>query len=1780
MTHFLKQFLIRLLLLGQLVLITPWQVALAADDRTATDTSHHDGTESEPGYSAGQSLSGKLSRSEKLAAMMALYADPSKLQLDPLDQDYIDRWLAVSQAIEEMDRVHPGVLRAYLNNNTIPASIIDDYDLETDPLPPFDAPMLDIIATLMADHDTELSPGAYGDDHELMEISRLIKDFDSEAKTAAIEGAPKPEYGDEAKEIISAHAITKAQAFDVSQLDYIRCTKIVTDRTGTITQKDKLDPVPIELKWQVDGQDREPPPLGPNALSQSGTSFDDVLRRMIGRDSLVKDLVAALRSGDFPVSLADVLPRDDWSGTTSGIDPKDIIDLVGEGLLRNFIGPRGAQLELQPDLASTAQDLGTAILQEYVFPKAPKEALSGETIDEVAANVAAHTLGSRVLGSGGYRFAGAKPFTGLASQYVTGKILGLKPIDQLATAKTSDAVGVDQLVGRIAASQRLNLTWEIVARGDADELTDADGVGSRLSDPALVDDRLHLISGTTADFVAGHKTPDQYFELVGQAAFRATIDAYTDESDRRDEAYGLAIVFTPDTLYLPDPKTYPFTIDRLEEIKRFYRDGPVNFVTDENWETLREFYTDLYAPNYNNRDREFTKTPKIELPVTATDAEKTERARTVLAGLMTDRTAFIARLRAGQLTETDWDTLGKRVVAKALANNPFEELALTAYLESNGQTLWKIPVRKPDESAETTREMPVTNPEQLARDKLGFLQGDLDLVLKGQYEVALSQRFARDLLADATGNRTAGNGSFFGVTKTPVWTNQMIQGAIADLEGKLPDNGATATLRTYLGSLTKNDWTINRDTKRQGYYDQQRLIRDIQATIGEQLLAAKPSLDEDVWQELATSLAGFVAGRTLTQYHQLLAPTGFTVNQRLNLTEETVQNFLTGSPNQTLKQLGVRALVWEVWGAKQPETMVKDLLTTISQDSRAGDQNFFDTYQTTFDKIGQRLTRRLDLRGDITITGQQAWNFFRGDRLPLFAAASKAVFQSLTGTQGSLATSSGTELTQLVGLRKLLSSGGYGGKISLADDLATTLAQTVFEQRQGIKLGKTARDLLQKNGPHLLRSLKAPEGLVEQFLSTWDPDRPESALDLLKQPSFWEKIPAEDVFKQRFGSGTGATLAANLVGIFTADKNSQGLVTAVGTTIQQFFPRTIHFDWGAVGRGDRGAIIAGLGTIGTTYFGKKFSALTDLGSILASRDSSPRALLQWSMTSLPQLLSDEKLPEGTALGVGLVGFFLEKKHTQQDVIRLVGEFGKAVKVPVIGDMAAVISNPRQFAAAVVAELVARNLHQAFGKDYATVARHALRGYGIDEKLTLASSLIDQAEALFADVDDPAAQDEIFDDLFFDFEDAALFADQQTLTFVALDGQAGFGAGISEKMLTGDAKEQLGALLESAPEEDIDSGDEEEDLADELEDGLNRLDFDKIAAYLSPALDATLSRMVGVPVPPNFAKNTVDYLRGKITQDHYQGTLQNFGIAQVTGYLDQKLGLPTGTSYTIYQATSQWSDKAAQVAEAGTAVAGQEQLVSQLESRVTDLEAAVAANPENAALADELAQAEDELAASEEALAASEEALELSEQALADLGGSLAGLAVSMAFGDTFNQVDRSLGLPPGTMSFIVSTIVSYVVSALIASTAITGAGLVAAFAAAAPIFLIGLAVFAIFDALFGDDEEEPPPVVLCSPGGYYPFITRDDEAKELNIPIEEVSGLFDPDPHPNEYHPCDLKDQVCQDSHQRPFLKAADNRLGRRDLADRLELSAGFPGEFYGEGMDPLAYQLGKQASA
>lgn len=366
------------------------------------------------------------------------------------------------------------------------------------------------IIQMLAYMVTPVALGGAG--YERLKIKRIRFNYDTERKAYSKE----TEYTEEEVPNISSHFF--GQAVDITEIDYIKCTKIEKKRIGS-DKKTRLPASPIKVAWQTEkgyGQAGGPDSYGQNMhevfMNIGSGDINDMMIEMIG-DAIGIDIdPAMIRGRTFGevaryVGIAVLKQSLDIPGNYDvGNNIGDILDSIGKAMIANTINVPIASLE-----GDSADDfisnLGRTIIEERMA--IPYGSLKGSNSQEVLANVARRNLENALhlsVGTLSHNFSNKDDFL---------RLLGSGKIEDSLGFKAGSAYG--------GKTEFIKNVGEV-------------SFNSVFSEPESIDDWLGIDTGRTKSFLDGSISLDDLRWSVGKKVFDSQIGIYKD-LDKREQAF-------------------------------------------------------------------------------------------------------------------------------------------------------------------------------------------------------------------------------------------------------------------------------------------------------------------------------------------------------------------------------------------------------------------------------------------------------------------------------------------------------------------------------------------------------------------------------------------------------------------------------------------------------------------------------------------------------------------------------------------------------------------------------------------------------------------------------------------------------------------------------------------------------------------------------------------------------------------------------------------------------------------------------------------------------------------------------------------------------------------------------------------------------------------------------------------------------------------------------------------------------------------------------------------
>lgn len=1550
-----------------------------------------------------------------------------KVKIDKRDQQILSDWLRISDALKRNPKAYAEYKK---QNNRVPDRILNQLGIKRDKLVNLDTRLVDTLRVLFTDQTLTVE-GAPGAGHEYVNISHLINQNLGNKRKFTKEGAIKPEFEEVIKSIVSAHH--NGMAADISGLDYIRCTKVsYKSKSKNIVKREKQKPVPIEFLWQAEAASRGPYSNRPDgALTPNsqrgvfGTSPDKNFRKA-GTDAVASFIAEVLGDAGFNIDSQKILSLGNTPLTIN-----DIVDLAGQAIFRdtNSPGSYGEVLQfiqgLDPQLRgsggvdATLRATGARILSP-AYPNIPSDIIGGTSLDAMGELAVRRKVGEALVAPGyaiddrayasgdGPDGSSANIIANLGAEYLTDMFhLPARPHIREVGSDPKTALGILALV------DRLGLPLEPLKQSDIRTALGALFDQTFTPNPALIDIRLgvrdlhqrdssQFRDQPTQRYINGELSQAQYLNHVSQAVINDALDAYAADADVRSRAFGLSIDFGPEDFLIPTYTTIYY--QQVAEIEKFY--GPL--LSTEDLTIFHKYYK--YLLRFPNLAQITNTTPVVIPSIDLTNPVITNPGidpnttlpfvpgNTAGAGAFPDQAVpkaganlpadyvalntekeirewlavharqtpdYIGALLNGTMTNDTWQSIGRVAIAR-MDPQPMNQLALTHYLATG--EMWTLPL-----DGTTAYQAPVMDIDLIASQKLGLLAGDFDRIFRGnQFQATIIPRLKYDIFAEAS-KTTQNVGYIAGMNIPPQFTEDFLTGQLDKLKNRLANvtvQGASspvlADLRNFVTNLGPGDWHETSSDSRA------LRIGNILNTIGSQYATILRDLPADARGELDRLVGGLVAGRDIPELSTLKPPT-INDDRALGLTASVISSLYAGhkSPDDLIRELGANFLSNYVFDDEDPVKFARDLQTLAKNPTAQNILNFTRRYDEALQTLAGNFTSTLGSLAGEGLTASELMRVLTGNRIPLFRNAGALIHEGATGLPGSILTMAAQEFADRVGLRQLLGEMGLRGGFFPGDNLSQLIPKQIFEQFTGIRLGNDALSTLRLNGPELFRMLGAPAGFMQRVESLWNINRPEQLVAALADPQFWRDFNLDASFADIFG-GPEAQMAASFISIFTNNANPDVVIRQVANQVASFIPQLEGIDVGrlvvGIQNGDSGAIRGVLSQVASQYLDPR---IVGLANILTTPNASPRAIVSYAIPTALSFLNSPDAPQIASLANNLTNYFVGGQKNPEALFAAALDVAMLLDIPYAADIAKIASDPVAFGQAMLAKqmqtYVNEKLPQPPPVTYDEMRKSAM---GPDAKDIREGALQEKnANPAAFDQKSPQAKDQAVKQKAGDkYLDAA-----KQMGYSMLDAQMGAPRGFTKAMLEGNNDQKIQAFFQGA-EQWLNlppgSGQLASAIASFAQGDKNALANLENSAYAFA--DAQLSQLAGIPLPKDFTKTISDYAQGNINGEQLQAKFQDFAVAQVSALLDDKLGLPPGTSYTLYdtamkfQAASQIADQAARAA------------------------------------------------------------------AMANIAAGLVSFIVTTIFAKQLAGIDNALGLPPGTASMLVSMGITYLMTGLVA----------------------------------------------------------------------------------------------------------------------------------------------------
>lgn len=472
-------------------------------------------------YAAADSL--------KLLSESSNSTKKAKIGLNAYDYSELKKYSTLYLALKN----DPALMAQYIKTSTIPDDLKQKFDIRLDPSN-FDIRILKSLIYLVTPKDR----GGAG--REWIKVDSITRGYTSQATSSIIKtgGADEEKIkkmpASVQKNVISPHAKPDGQAADITEIDYLRGTKF-TYEDGKLVDKTKLDPMPIKVAWQTDKGTGK----ASDATKTMGLSLDKVANNMRNQ-ALTSSLNQWLSEQGIDIGQFS----DGNIGANLGDNLANIMHNVGNAWYKeNWQMPANANIS--SNLGNTGYNFGQSLLQEMSNGIIPAAGFSGSTPQEMYQS-AGREIVAQNMALPAYSFIdggnSSKDLISSVGQRKMEDALGLSE-GSLRGLTNSDADQLKIKIGQGFIEKQLSLNAGDFSGNSVAEIQGKIGQPKfqELSANAIdIDGLLYLDSGQFGQLI---NDPQALKKAVGEKVIANKILVYEigpDGSNRRDEAFGIS----------------------------------------------------------------------------------------------------------------------------------------------------------------------------------------------------------------------------------------------------------------------------------------------------------------------------------------------------------------------------------------------------------------------------------------------------------------------------------------------------------------------------------------------------------------------------------------------------------------------------------------------------------------------------------------------------------------------------------------------------------------------------------------------------------------------------------------------------------------------------------------------------------------------------------------------------------------------------------------------------------------------------------------------------------------------------------------------------------------------------------------------------------------------------------------------------------------------------------------------------------------------------------------
>lgn len=444
----------------------------------------------------------------------ALVYNKKRLDIDAYDRAELEKYSKLYAALQ----ADPDAKKEYERNGTLSKKLLDDLEITVDPAT-YDIRVLNSLIQLVKPKEQ----GGAG--RELIKVGSIVKGYTTDRRaTSGRQVDPEQKVGDSA-DYYSSHFKEFGQAVDINEIDYLRGTSFLYEG-DELKEKKKLPKIPVEVGWQTNqgspGTGNAPTILGQNM----NKLFSTVMGSLMGQAMQGK-----LEEKGININLGN--------GLLQGQTSAQIVQELGMSWLKdNFDLPQGLG-SFGYNLGSTGTKVGQAVLTQTLNNVLPQEGIKGNNLNELNTNIGRETVAQAMNLPQNSLYGQNAPemFTNIGKRAIENDLAmtsGTFDTLDLTNAQKNDVI---KKIGQGYTENTLALPQGTFNDLNIDKIKTILGpkYDEIISNTKVVDSLLGVDTGTTESFKEGKF--DNFLVIVGNAQVNKTIGFY----EAQDNAFNLNI---------------------------------------------------------------------------------------------------------------------------------------------------------------------------------------------------------------------------------------------------------------------------------------------------------------------------------------------------------------------------------------------------------------------------------------------------------------------------------------------------------------------------------------------------------------------------------------------------------------------------------------------------------------------------------------------------------------------------------------------------------------------------------------------------------------------------------------------------------------------------------------------------------------------------------------------------------------------------------------------------------------------------------------------------------------------------------------------------------------------------------------------------------------------------------------------------------------------------------------------------------------------------------------